>query len=209
MVVNASIASLVALHGLPLDADPRARIDRRNVRALFEAPGVEVTRVSRPWRRKGRRFVQIRLEVRDIRGLSARPPFSWSDYRFARRDGLYVYEQSVNAPAGSRLAHAGWDGSELVGFRMHLPSRIVYHNAPSKSVERGNILSWEQPLRDRLAGVPIEVEIRMESQSILYRTLTVFGVAAAAALALLAAAIYWVWWKGRVDLTAAGPGRAA
>ena len=34
-----------------------------------------------------------------------------------------------------------------------VPSRIRYHNAPSRVEERGNILSWEQPLRDRLMGL--------------------------------------------------------
>jgi hypothetical protein len=103
----------------------------------------------------------------------------------------------------------GWDGSELIGFRMHLPSRIVYHNAPSRQVERGNILSWEQPLRARLAGTPIEMEVRMEPGSILFRTLFVFGTAAAAALALLAAAIWWVWRKGRMAQATARDSRGA
>ena len=35
---------------------------------------------------------------------------------------------------------------------IHIPSRVTYHNAPSHRVERGNILSWEQPLKARLAG---------------------------------------------------------
>src|SRR5262245_66657822 len=44
--VNASVASLVALRGADLPLDPGARIDRRRVRALFEGPGVTVSRVS-------------------------------------------------------------------------------------------------------------------------------------------------------------------
>jgi hypothetical protein len=197
MVVNASIPALALLRGLPLDVDARARVDRNQLRALFEGPGVEVTRVSRPWRRKGRRFVQVRLDVDDIRQLSSLAPFRWSTYRIDRDAETYTFRQTVQAPEASKAADVGWDGSELIGFRMHLPSRIVYHNAPSKVVERGNILSWEQPLRERLAGKPIGMEVRMEAQSILYRTLLVFGGAAAAAMALLAAAIWWVWKRGR------------
>jgi hypothetical protein len=185
-------------------------LDRNDVRALFEAPGVDVTRVSRPWRRHGRRFVQVRVETDDVRRLSAVSPFSWSEYRFDRQDGLYVYRQTLGPPEGTPIERANWTGSELVGFRLHLPSRIVYHNAPSKSIERGNILSWEQPLRERLAGRPVEIEVRMETQSILYRTLTIFGLAAAAALLLLAAAIFWVWRRGRAaGLTAPGSRDAA
>ena len=33
----------------------------------------------------------------------------------------------------------GWTGAEFVAFRMHLPSKIRYHDAPSKQVERGKI----------------------------------------------------------------------
>ena len=75
---------------------------------------------------------------------------------------------------------------------MHLPSRIEYHNATSRKVDRGNIVAWEQPLKDRLAGKPLEMEVRMQTQSILYRTLTIFGLALAAALALMAAVVIWV-----------------
>jgi hypothetical protein len=197
VVINASMPALVALHGLPLDADPGARVDRARLRALFEAPGVEVSRVSQPWRRQGRRFVQVRLRAEDVGRLSAAGPLAWSTYRLERRPGLVIYRQVVGGPAGRMPAESGWDGSEIIGFRMHVPSRILYHNAPSRRVARGNIVSWEQPLRDRLAGAPVEIEVRMEDQSILIRTLTVFGGAAAAALALLAAAIWWVWKKGR------------
>ena len=64
----------------------------------------------------------------------------------------------------------GWDGTEIVAFRLHLPARIRFHNAPSHRVERGNILEWEQSLADRLKGVPIRMEARMDQESILYTT---------------------------------------
>ena len=69
--INASIASLVALRGLDLDANPRARFDQQyvaNVRRQAEAVGCTVERVSSTsWYRNGRRFMQIRLNVPDIR----------------------------------------------------------------------------------------------------------------------------------------------
>jgi hypothetical protein len=110
---------------------------------------------------------------------------------------LIVYRQHVTSAPATARPDVGWDGSELVAFRLHLPSRIVYHNAPSKTTERGNILSWEQPLSERLEGKPVQIEVRMETQSILFQTLAVFAAAAAAATLLLAAAVYWVWRKGR------------
>ncbi len=205
VIVNTSVPALVALRGLPLPVDPRARFDRGAVRALFEGPGVEVTRVSRPWRRRGRRFFQVRLAVADVRRLSDVAPFAWSAYEFRQENGVYVYRQALADPAGRDVGEVGWTGDELVAVRLHVPSRIVYHNAPSRAVERGNILTWEQPLRDRLAGSPLSIEVRMETQSILSRTLAVFGGAAAAALLLLAAAVWWVWRRGRAA-EAAGPG---
>jgi hypothetical protein len=197
IVVNTSIPALVALRGADLSTDPRATVDRVKVRALYQSPGTTVTRVSRPWRRAGRRFVQVRLTTANIRTLAQAAPFAWSAYRFDARDGLYVYRQIVAKPSGAIPANANWNGSEIVAVRMHIPSRIRYHNAPSHEVERGNIVSWEQPLRDRLAGRPLDVEVRMETESILSRTLLIFGISAAAALTLLAAIVFWVRRAGR------------
>lgn len=198
VIVNASIPALVALRGLPLEPEPTARLDRGLLRRLYEAPGVDVTRVSRPWRRRGRRFVQIRLDVADVRALASAAPFSWSTYALESDGNLMTYRQVVGPAANPSLTTAvSWAGTELVAVRLHLPSRIVFHNAPSRAVERGNILSFEQTLADRLAGQPISIEVRMEPQSILRRTLTVFGAAVAAALSVLLAAVYWVWRRGR------------
>ena len=81
-------------------------------------------------------------------------------------------------------------------MRLHVPAKIQFHNAPSKQVERGNIVSWEQPLKDRLAGQPLRVEVRMERNSILAWTLTIFGASAAAAAVLFVLVIWWVRRKG-------------
>ena len=94
-------------------------------------------------------------------------------------------------------AKGPWQGSELVAVRLHVPAKIQFHNAPSKKVERGNIVSWEQPLKDRLAGQPLRVEVRMERNSILAWTLTIFGASAAAAAVLFVLVIWWVRRKGR------------
>ena len=66
--VNASVPALVALRGVALDVDPRARLDRNDVRALFESPVVEVVSVTTS-RRDNRRYVHVRIEVDDIRRL--------------------------------------------------------------------------------------------------------------------------------------------
>jgi hypothetical protein len=112
---------------------------------------------------------------------------------------VFEFKQAVGAPVGRSVSDAGWDGSELVVFRMHLPSKIAYHNAPSHRTERGNILEWEQTLADRLRGTPIEIDVQMETQSILARTLLLFGATIVAAFATLAAIIWWVARRGRSE----------
>lgn len=196
VTINSSIAALIALRGLDEDPDPASRPDRDKIRAFYEAPGVDVTRVSPPWRRAGRRFVQIRLYVPDVRQLAKSAPLAWSTYQFSTNGKEYHYRQVWGESAGKTVPNVNWDGSEIVAVRMHLPSRIEYHNATSKKVDRGNIVGWEQPLKDRLAGKPLEMEVRMQTQSILYRTLTIFGLALAAALVLMASIVVWVKKKG-------------
>lgn len=194
--VNGSTAALVALRGIDLDTRATARLDRAAIRRFFASDGAAVTRISTS-RRQGRRFVHVRLEVSDVRRLGESAPFAWSTYQLRQQDGQYVYVQTVGAPSGRDVGDVGWRGGELVAFRLHLPARILYHDAPSKQVERGNILVWEQTLADRLKGAPVHIEARMESASILYSTITLFATMAVVVLVLFALIIWWVVRKGR------------
>jgi hypothetical protein len=137
------------------------------------------------------------MDVADVRSLQRVAPFAWSTYRFSRESDMFEFKQVVGAAAGKSVSDVGWDGSELVAFRMHLPSRIAYNNAPSHRTERGNILEWEQTLADRMRGTPVEIDVQMETQSILSRTLLLFGTTILAAFATLAAVIWWVARRGR------------
>src|SRR5262245_47589827 len=74
--VNAAVPALVALRGVSLPLDPAARLDRQEVRALFESPAASVASVSTS-RRDGRRYVHLRLDVADIRRLGDAPMFEW------------------------------------------------------------------------------------------------------------------------------------
>jgi hypothetical protein len=207
LIVNSSMAALVALRGLNFDTDPAARLDRAAIRAAFESPVTEVVRVSRPWSKHGRRFIQVRLHVSDVRKLSSVAPFSWSHYDLVVRDGQRVFLQTVGPSAlrPGTLRNYGWTGGELVAFRLHLPSRILWHNArdvetgDATGVQRGNILAWEQPLTDRLDGRPISIEVRMDTQSILYRTLWLFAGAFLAAVTLIGGLIWLTVRKGAKD----------
>ena len=208
LVVNASIPALVSLRGLDLNPST-SRVDRDAVRTAFESPYASVVRVSRPWTRDRRRYVQVRLHVPDVRQLPKARPFAWSKYELGPENGRHVFRWTVGASAlrPGTLQNYGWNGSELVAFRVHLPSRISYHNARTvdtnepRSVERGNIVTWEQQLADRLDGQPLAIEVRMDSQSILYRTLWLFAGAFVAAVCLIGALIWLTVRKGAKQTT--------
>jgi hypothetical protein len=220
LVVNASIPALIALHGLPLDPDPRMRADeiRRRLREVYTSPQAEVLRVN-TWTKYGRRFVGVRLRIPDIRALPKAAPFAWSSYDLRQEDGHHVWRHTLGAPSPPRGAtpYAGWKGNELIAFRVHLPSRVLFYNArdvdnPAKirTIDRGNIITWEQRLADRLDNKPIAwaedrapgvMEIRMDSQSILYRTLWLFALAFTAAVGMLALLIWLALRRGSKEVS--------
>jgi hypothetical protein len=195
LYVHSSVAALNALRGTSFDASPAGHIDRDGVRAYFETAVTHVTQNPSASRRNGRRFVHVRMDVPDVRRLHEAPPFAWSTYEFARDGSLYSYAQTVAGVSGTAKPHAAWNGRELVAFRLHLPSKITYHNTGS-SPRRGNILVWEQSLEDRLRGVPLTLEARMETQSILYRTLWLFAATFAAVAVTFALVIWWILRRG-------------
>ncbi len=192
--VNSSLPALDALRGTAFSTSPTARVNRDAVRALYTSPATHVTWV-RESRRNGRRFVHVRLDADDITQLSAAPPFAWSTYVFRRDGEEYLYRQTIGASAEKDVGNVGWTGRELVAFRLHLPSKIDFHNSGS-DVRRGNILVWEQPLGDRLRGAPLTLETRIQMQSILYRTLWLFGATFIAVVVAFVGVIWWVLRRG-------------
>ena len=206
--VNTSVAALDALRGASFDTKPSARLDRDGVRAFYTSPVTHVSQVSQS-RRNGRHFVHVRIDVDDVRRLAATPPFQWSRYEFRRQGDEYVYRQTLGASARKDVGDVGWTGQELVSFRLHLPSKITYHtkNGDEDNYLRGNILIWEQPLKDRLNGTPLLLEARMQTQSILYRTILLFaGTFVAVALAF--AAVIALVLRGGKAGRAGGAGQA-
>jgi hypothetical protein len=201
--VNSSLAALNALRGTSFDTSPAARVDVPAIRAYFSSPSTRVVRVSQS-RRNGRRFVHVRLEVADITKLGDAAPFAWSTYRFDHEGDLFVYRQAVGAAANKDAGNTGWNGSELVAFRLHLPSKIRYHNT-KRDVARGNILAWEQPLAERLRSEPVVSDVtdgvgvlvaRIDSQSILYTTLFLFGATFLAVAAGFGVLVWWIVRRG-------------
>ena len=189
--VNASVPALVALRGMNLPLDPSARLDRQLVREIYTSPVTQVASVTTS-RRDGRRYIHLRVNVADIRKLGEAAPFAWSQYRYQDKDGLFEYSQTLQAAAGKDVGTIGWHGNELVAIRVHRPSMVVFHNSPSRSIERGNIIVWEQPLAERHKGTPLELTVRLQTESILFRTLALFGMMAVAAALTFVAAIWFV-----------------
>jgi hypothetical protein len=198
--LNSSIAALDALRGLSLDTSPATPVDREAIRAYYTGPNTHVNWV-RVSRRSGRRFAHLRIEVDDVRKLSESAPFNWSSYVFDRDDNQFVYRQTVSPSAGKEVGNVGWTGKELVAFRLHLPSKIEYHtrnpaDPETDNMRRGNILVWEQPLADRLRAAPLTLEARMQTQSILYSTLWLFGLTFIAVAVGFGLVIWWVLRRG-------------
>jgi len=199
VTINASFPALAALRGLSLDPSIR----REAVRELVMKAGCSEPRVGRPWTRRGRRFVQIRLAVDDVRRLRECALLSWSSYAFDVQNGVIRFAQEVGPAAGADPGPVNWDGGEIIGFKLHVPSRIVFHNVKrledgsNGAPERGNILAWEQYLKDRRANRPIAMEVRMDSQSILFHAVRLFLGAMTAAVAIIALTIWVVIRRAR------------
>jgi hypothetical protein len=203
LVINASIPAFVALRNLPLNPDPSVPVDRDQVRQAFSDPGCGEVTVNRPWTRDGRRFVQVVLEQNHVGNFATCGPVSWSTYSFERSTGEggideVHYSQVVGAPTAGDPGNVNWTGAELVGFKIHAPSSILYHNVrrledgePGEP-DRGNILTWEQTLTDRREGRQLHLDVRMLAQSILTRTLVLFVGSFAAAVVVLMMAVWYV-----------------
>ena len=78
---------------------------------------------------------------------------------------------------------------------MHLPSEILFHN--TTGVQRGNILEWEQSFQDRLAGIPLDMQVHVGTESILFTTLMLFGETIVAAALTFALVVWWIARRGR------------
>ena len=85
----------------------------------------------------------------------------------------------------------------MVAFRLHLPSKIRYHNTTPDNPKRGNIVVWEQRARRsaaRQAAAPSTR--RMDPESILYWTLQLFGATFAAVAVTFGVVIWWILRRG-------------
>ena len=168
----------------------RAARSRGRARVLFDAGDAG--------RRADQRVAPEQPQVRPREARGRRHPP-------ARRGGavrvvdlrIHTRRRSVRLSAGDRArsregrraTSGGPDGkSSRSGCICRARSGITTAGART----RGNILTWEQPLADRLRGTPLVLDARMDPQSILYRTLWLFGWTVVAVAITFVFVIWWI-----------------
>ena len=101
-----------------------------------------------------------------------------------------IARPSVRRRSQRRRSLVG-SGDEIVAFRCTSRAGVVYHNV-DRVTARGNILALgAAACPSGSAGVPLELEARMETRSILYRTLLAVRRLHSLAVAAMFAFIIW------------------
>lgn len=193
--VTARPALWEAMKGLKGAQAAEASDARSAVRALFEASGMRVRRVTLT-HRKGRPYLFIAADFPDVNRLAGTPAFP--DLSLSLRpegDHLRLEGRWSRPPGLPDPPPEQRDG--LMAVRFHLPSKVYSHRNAFAGVERGNIVGWRQTVTEGLAGRPLDVGAEIDRRSILMSTVGLFAAAIAVALALLAGALYWVVRAGR------------
>jgi hypothetical protein len=176
-----------------VDADAASLIQA--TRLLFEASGLEVRSVT-VTHRKGQPYLFVAADFPDVNRLWGTPAFPDLRVDFTkegdrlRLKGYWV--RPLDSPDIGRDHREG-----LAAVRFHLPSKVYEHSNASDGVERGNIVSWRQTSAEALEQRPLQFGALMDSRSILWSTVGLFAAAIAAALVMLAGALWFVFRKGR------------
>jgi hypothetical protein len=184
-----------AMKGLAGAQSPDPDAARQAVRALFEASGLRVRRVTLT-HRQGRPYLFVAGDFADANRLAGTPAFPDLALTFRREGEDLKVEGRWARPTGlpDPLPSAR-DG--LMAVRFHLPSKVYSHRNAFAGVERGNIVGWRQTVTEGLAGRPLEVGATMDRRSILLSTVGLFAAAIVVALALMASVLFWVIRAGR------------
>jgi hypothetical protein len=183
-----------AFKGVGRRDDPDGTVTTEAVRELFTRAGLRVRRVTLT-HRGGRPYVFVSADFDDIRLLSRTAAFPDLEVRFTPDGDRLRLEGTWRRPPNTGAVVA--DPSGLMAVRFHLPSKVYEHRHAADGVERGNIVAWRQDLVAALRGEPLAIGAVMDHRSILWSTVGLFGIAIAAAVALLLAALYWLFRKGR------------
>jgi hypothetical protein len=184
-----------AFKGLGRPEDPEGTATRESARALFEQSGLRVRRVTLT-HRKGQPYLFVSADFRDVNRLAGTPAFP--DLTLALRpegDRLRL-EGGWRRPAGlADPAPVHREG--MMAVRFHLPSKVYSHHNAVAGVERGNIVGWRQDVAQAISGGALELGAVVDRRSILFSTVSLFVAAILGALALFAAAIFWIVRRGK------------
>jgi len=190
-------ASLGAVVSAPNpDLVTRAELER-----TYAQSGLDVVSIKRS-RRDGRTFFHVRARFTDIATLSSHPAFRGRRYEFTRAEETLALRAEIRG--GERVSGVpGVPRDELVGFRVHFPSPVRFHNSPT-GLDRGNIVRWQQTVGGHLAGEPLVLEARFDTRTVLEATLLIFGSALVLVVTAALVGFYVTVRVGRRQLAAGG-----
>jgi hypothetical protein len=174
------------------------QLDDAGLADFWESPELQVVSVSRS-RRQGRDFLFIRSRFEDVNRLSDRTIFQGRRYQLeAGEESLTL---TVNIQGGRERNDKKRFPNGRFRFRIHFPSPVRNHNSET-GVERGNIITWEQPVVDHLEGEPFHIEARFDRRTVFSVTLTLLAIALGVVVLTVSASLYIVVRIGRRQLAA-------
>jgi hypothetical protein len=182
-----------AFKGLEADGEDADAL-RAAARALFEGSGLRLRKATVTYRR-GRPYLFASADFEDVNALGGTAAFPDLQISLRPQDGRLRLEGRWSRPEGPRGPPV--DGFGLMAVRFHLPSKVYGHDNAAEGVERGNIVAWRQDVAQGLAGSGLAFGATIDSRSILGSTVGLFAAAIVTGLAIIAAALYLVFRRGR------------
>jgi hypothetical protein len=179
--------------GLEADGDDADAL-RAAAHALFERSGLRLRKATVTYRR-GRPYLFASADFEDVNALAGTAAFPDLQISLRPQDGRLRLEGRWSRPAGPPGPPV--DGFGLMAVRFHLPSKVYGHDNAAGGVERGNIVSWRQDVGQGLSGSALAFGATIDSRSILGSTVGLFAAAIITGLAIIAAALYVVFRRGR------------
>lgn len=182
-------------------ANPDATVTEQSVAALFQDAVILNPRVKKVTR-GGRPYITVAANFTDLNALArtkAFPDLHVTLQREGERLRLAGAWKRPDAPG-----RAQGETSGLMAVRFHLPSEIFEHRNAFEGVERGNILSWRQDLKQGMGGTPMEFGALMGARSVLSATLGLFGLAILTGLGLIGGVLFYFTRRGRARPPAPG-----
>jgi hypothetical protein len=184
-----------AFKGLGRPEDPEGTATRQAARALFEASGLRVERVTLT-RRDGRPYLFVSADFDDVNRLSGSAAFPDLHIGLRREGERLRLEGTWSRPSTAPdIGNRGREG--LMAVRFHLPSKVYDHHNAFGGVERGNIVGWRQDVVDAMGGESLRFGAVIDSRSILGSTVRLFATAIVMALAILGGGLYLAFRRGR------------